>query len=107
MWFGPEQLFSRLVVELLRVENFDLQKRRSFYWEMVRQFARLSTGAWARRMYEGKEHRPLTREDLAPYGVLPDGRRIRLPLPPEEPTSFTDEELVRGYARPEERPTHA
>jgi hypothetical protein len=55
---------------------------RPFYWEAIRQFARIEGCAWARRMYEQKANRLITRDDLAPYAVLPDGRRVLLPMGP-------------------------
>jgi hypothetical protein len=81
-YFGhciPEHIFAGILAEC---HHPDPNVWKPFYWETVRQFARIKGCPWARRMLEQKKQRALTRDDLRPYAVLPDGRAVRLPMGP-------------------------
>jgi hypothetical protein len=81
-YFGDctlEHIFAGIIADSHRPEP---EIWRSFYWETVRQFARIKGCPWARTMLEQRENRAITREDLAPYAVLPNGTRCWLPMGP-------------------------
>jgi hypothetical protein len=66
----PEHLFAEIIAEL---GGLSPEQHQQAFWETVRQFARIRDCGWARRMYEQRENRQLTRLDLEPYCILPDG----------------------------------
>lgn len=53
-----------------------------FFWETVRQFARIEGCPWARTMLEQRKQTVLSPEDLEPYFIRPDGRHVELPMGP-------------------------
>ncbi len=73
----PEHVFAMVVTDC---HLPDPEANERMFWEVVRQFARIEGCAWA-RMYEQRENRAVTRDDLAPVVHLPDGSHQRLLMP--------------------------
>ena len=73
----PEHVFATVVANCLTGRRGADQQ---FFWEVVRQFARIDACEWARTMYEQRYLRTLTEDDLEPVAILSNGRPQQLML---------------------------